>query len=164
VLCKLTAILERDMFDKILIANRGEIACRVVRTCKKMGVKTVAVFSAADANSMHVDLADEAYYIGPPPAKESYLKGEEILKIAKQTGAKVSHTTVYQMLIESQAVHPGYGFLSENAGFSQLCAENGIVFIGPPASAIRSMGSKRSSTCLPSPPSPTLADSRSFSL
>lgn len=77
------------MFDKILIANRGEIACRVMRTCKKMGVKTVAVFSAADANSMHVDLADEAHYIGPPPAKESYLKGGEILEIAKRTGAKV---------------------------------------------------------------------------
>ncbi|WP_144395039.1 acetyl/propionyl/methylcrotonyl-CoA carboxylase subunit alpha [Pleionea sediminis] len=116
------------MFDKILIANRGEIACRVIRSARKMGVKTVAVYSDADKNAMHVKMADEAWHLGPAPAKESYLKAELIIDIAKKSGAK--------------AVHPGYGFLSENTAFAKACEENHIVFIGPPASAIDAMGSK----------------------
>lgn len=116
------------MFDKILIANRGEIACRVMRTAKQMGIRTVAVYSDADKNAMHVAMADEAYHIGAAPARESYLKSDVILEVAKQCGA--------------QAVHPGYGFLSENEGFAKACAENEITFIGPPPSAIAAMGSK----------------------
>jgi 3-methylcrotonyl-CoA carboxylase alpha subunit len=116
------------MFDKILIANRGEIACRVIRTAKRMGVRTVAVYSDADARSMHVALADEAYHIGAAPARESYLLADKILQVVKQSGA--------------QAVHPGYGFMSENAEFAEACAKAGIVFIGPPTEAILSMGSK----------------------
>ena len=116
------------MFTKILIANRGEIACRVIKTARRMGIRTVAVYSAADANARHVRLADEAVLIGPAAARESYLVADKILDAAKRTGA--------------QAVHPGYGFLSENADFSEACAANGITFIGPPASAIRAMGSK----------------------
>ena len=116
------------MFDKILIANRGEIACRVIKTARKMGIATVAVYSDADANARHVRLADEAVHIGASPARESYLDAAKILAAAKSTGA--------------QAVHPGYGFLSENAAFADACAAEGIVFIGPPASAIRAMGSK----------------------
>ena len=116
------------MFSKILIANRGEIACRVIKTARKMGIATVAVFSDADADARHVRLADEAVHIGPAAARESYLVGATILAAAKATGA--------------QAVHPGYGFLSENAAFADDCAKEGIVFIGPPASAIRAMGSK----------------------
>ena len=116
------------MFTKILIANRGEIACRVIKTARKMGIATVAVYSDADATARHVRLADEAVRIGPPAARESYLVGEKIIAAAKATGA--------------EAVHPGYGFLSENAAFADACAEAGIVFIGPPASAIRAMGSK----------------------
>jgi 3-methylcrotonyl-CoA carboxylase alpha subunit len=116
------------MFDKILIANRGEIACRVIRTAKRLGIRTVAVYSDADADSMHVALADEACNIGPPPARESYLLPNMILDAARKTG--------------SQAIHPGYGFLSENAEFAEACAEAGIVFIGPPADSIRAMGSK----------------------
>ncbi len=116
------------MFDKILIANRGEIACRVIKTAKKMGVSTVAVYSDADRNSMHVKMADEAVYIGASPATESYLDIEKIIKAAKKTAA--------------QAIHPGYGFLSENADFCQRCADNNLVFIGPPAVAIEKMGSK----------------------
>eukprot|EP01137_Pigoraptor_chileana_P009192 Opistho-2@57088 len=122
---------QRQMFDKILIANRGEIACRVMRTAKKMGVKTVAVFSDADKNSMHTQLADEAYNIGPASSRESYLRMDTILDVAKRSGAK--------------AIHPGYGFLSENAEFADYCAREGVVFIGPPASAIREMGSKSAS-------------------
>jgi 3-methylcrotonyl-CoA carboxylase alpha subunit len=116
------------MFTKILIANRGEIACRVIRTARRMGVRTVAVFSDADANARHARLADEAVHIGPPPARESYLDIARILDAARKTGA--------------QAIHPGYGFLSENEAFAQACADNRIVFIGPPVNAIRAMGSK----------------------
>eukprot|EP00953_Heterococcus_sp_UTEX-ZZ885_P041785 21295-Heterococcus_DN1.PRE.1 len=115
------------LFSKILIANRGEIACRVIRTAKKLGVKTVAVYSDQDAGAMHVALADQAYHIGPSPAT-TYLQGDVILDVAKRSGA--------------QALHPGYGFLSENAPFAEACAEAGVVFIGPPPSAIHAMGSK----------------------
>ncbi|RHY26288.1 hypothetical protein DYB32_007763, partial [Aphanomyces invadans] len=117
------------MFSKILIANRGEIACRVQRTAKKLGVRTVAVYSDADANAQHVKMADEAYRLGPPPAAESYLLFDEILRVAKASGA--------------QAIHPGYGFLSENAEFCKACAAAGVEFIGPPVAAIEAMGSKR---------------------
>jgi len=116
------------MFDKILIANRGEIACRVARTAKRLGIRTVAVYSEADANALHVASCDEAHLIGPAPARESYLRGDRIIEVARQTGA--------------QAIHPGYGFLSENADFAQACAAEGLVFIGPPVSAIQAMGSK----------------------
>lgn len=116
------------MFQKILIANRGEIACRVITTARRMGVRTVAVYSDADAHSRHVAMADEAVHIGAAPAAESYLIADRILEAAKRTGA--------------QAVHPGYGFLSENATFSDDCAAADIKFIGPPADAIRAMGSK----------------------
>ncbi len=116
------------MFDKILIANRGEIACRIARTARRMGIATVAVYSEADANSMHVKACDEAYLIGPAAVTESYLKAEKILEVAKKSGA--------------QAVHPGYGFMSENASFSKACKDAGIIFIGPPEAAIISMGSK----------------------
>ena len=119
------------MFKKILIANRGEIACRVIRTARRLGVATVAVYSEADANARHVRMADEAVLIGPAAARESYLVAERILEAAKATGA--------------EAVHPGYGFLSENAGFAEACEQAGIVFIGPPAAAIRAMGSKSAS-------------------
>jgi 3-methylcrotonyl-CoA carboxylase alpha subunit len=116
------------MFAKILIANRGEIACRIIKTAHRIGVKTVAVFSEADANARHVRLADEAVCIGSAPARESYLVIEKIIAAAQQTGA--------------EAIHPGYGFLSENEAFAQACDEAGIVFIGPPVGAIRAMGSK----------------------
>jgi 3-methylcrotonyl-CoA carboxylase alpha subunit len=116
------------MFKKILIANRGEIACRVIKTARRMGIATVAVYSEADANARHVRLADEAVLIGPPAARESYLVADRILQAAKQTGA--------------EAVHPGYGFLSENEDFAEACAREGIEFIGPPPAAIRAMGSK----------------------
>ena len=119
------------MFSKILIANRGEIACRVAATAKRLGVRTVAVYSDADRYAKHVSVCDEAYYLGGSAPKDSYLKGDEIIAIAKQAGA--------------QAIHPGYGFLSENAGFAQACADAGIVFIGPSASAITAMGLKSES-------------------
>jgi 3-methylcrotonyl-CoA carboxylase alpha subunit len=122
------------VFTKILIANRGEIACRIVRTARRLGVATVAVYSDADANARHVRIADEAVRIGPPPARESYLSSEAILDAARRTGA--------------QAIHPGYGFLSENAAFAQACVDAGIQFIGPPASAIRAMGSKSAAKTL----------------
>src|SRR5210317_2328081 len=116
------------MFNKILIANRGEIACRVIKTARRMGVATVAVYSDADSDALHVRLADEAIHVGAAPARESYLLGDRILAAAKTTGA--------------QAIHPGYGFLSENAGFARDCAAQGVVFIGPPTAAIEAMGSK----------------------
>nr|WP_321482771.1 acetyl/propionyl/methylcrotonyl-CoA carboxylase subunit alpha [uncultured Cohaesibacter sp.] len=116
------------MFEKILIANRGEIACRVIKSAKKMGIKTVAVYSDADEDAMHVQMADEAVHIGPPPATQSYLLGDRIIEICKETGA--------------EAVHPGYGFLSENASFCKALEKAGIVFIGPPPAAIEAMGDK----------------------
>jgi len=122
------------MFKKILIANRGEIACRVAETAKRLGVRTVAVYSDADANAQHVRACDEAVHIGGNTAKDSYLQWQRILDAAKATGA--------------QAVHPGYGFLSENEAFANACAEAGVVFIGPPASAIAAMGSKSAAKSL----------------
>ncbi len=116
------------MFKKILIANRGEIACRVIRTAQRMGITTVAVYSDADRDALHVELADEAIHIGPAPAQDSYLQGQRILEAARNSRA--------------EAIHPGYGFLSENADFAADCEEQGIVFIGPPSNAIASMGSK----------------------
>ena len=119
------------MFNKILIANRGEIACRVAATAKRLGVKTVAVYSDADANAKHVAVCDEAVHIGGSAPKDSYLRWERIIEAAKATGA--------------QAIHPGYGFLSENEDFAKACADAGLVFIGPPASAINAMGLKAES-------------------
>jgi 3-methylcrotonyl-CoA carboxylase alpha subunit len=119
------------MFTKILIANRGEIACRVIKTARRMGIRTVAVYSEADAGARHVRLADEAVCIGAPPPRESYLVIEKIIGAALATGA--------------QAIHPGYGFLSENEEFAEACAKNGIAFVGPPVSAIRAMGLKSES-------------------
>ncbi len=122
------------MFSKILIANRGEIACRIIRTARKMGIRTVAVYSDADRDAMHVALADEAIAIGPAPARSSYLDAEKIIAAAQASGA--------------QAIHPGYGFLSENAGFAEACASAGIIFIGPTPDAIRAMGGKSEAKAL----------------
>lgn len=116
------------MFNKILIANRGEIACRIIRTAKYLGIKTVAVYSTVDENALHTTLADEAFFIGSAPAADSYLCAEKIIAVAKKTNAK--------------AIHPGYGFLSENADFAERCFQNNIIFIGPSADNIRAMGSK----------------------
>src|ERR1043166_2057389 len=116
------------MFRSLMIANRGEIACRVIRTARRLGLRTVAVYSDADAAALHVQMADEAVRIGPAPARDSYLKSDAILAAARATGA--------------EAIHPGYGFLSENAEFAEACAAGGIVFVGPPAAAIRAMGLK----------------------
>jgi len=116
------------MFDKILIANRGEIACRVIKTARKMGIKTVAIFSDADRNALHVEMADEAVHIGPPPANQSYIVIDKVMEAIKATGA--------------QAVHPGYGFLSENPKFAEALAAANVAFIGPPVGAIESMGDK----------------------
>lgn len=118
----------RSMFKKILIANRGEIAVRVIRSAKAMGIKTVAVYSEADKDSLHVELADEAVHIGPEAASESYLVIEKIIEACQQTGA--------------EAVHPGYGFLSERPAFSHALKEAGITFIGPNPQAIEAMGDK----------------------
>src|SRR4051812_42528729 len=118
------------MFKKILIANRGEIALRIIRTCKEMAIKTVAVYSTADRDSLHVRFADEAVCIGPPPSKQSYLSIPNIISAAEITNA--------------DAIHPGYGFLSENAEFSKICEEYGIKFIGPSPEMINAMGDKAS--------------------
>ena len=116
------------MFKKILIANRGEIACRVIKTARKMGIATVAIYSDADANALHVQMADEAVHIGPPPASESYIVIDKVMQAIKDTGA--------------EAVHPGYGFLSENAKFAEALEKAGVAFIGPPKGAIEKMGDK----------------------
>jgi propionyl-CoA carboxylase alpha chain len=116
------------MFSKILIANRGEIACRVIKTARKMGIGTVAVYSDADVDALHKEMADEAVNIGPAPAVQSYLVIEKIVEAAKATGA--------------EAIHPGYGFLSENAAFAEALKAAGIAFIGPNVEAIRAMGDK----------------------
>src|SRR5690606_32523782 len=116
------------MFKKILIANRGEIACRIIRTCRRMGVRTVAVYSDADARSLHVEMADEAVHIGSSPVAESYLVAEKIIEAARMRGA--------------EAIHPGYGFLSENPDFVDRAVAAGLIFIGPSAASIRAMGLK----------------------
>src|SRR4030095_3899165 len=118
------------MFKKILIANRGEIACRVIRACRDMKIATVAVYSEADKNALHVRMADEAYFIGAPPSSESYLRWEKIIDVAKTSGA--------------EAVHTGYGFLSENAEFVRQVSNEGIKFIGPSPDAMEAMGGKMS--------------------
>ena len=122
------------MFGTILIANRGEIACRVIRTARRMGIRAVAVHSEADAEAMHVAMADESWLLGPAPARESYLRTDAIIAAAQASGA--------------EAIHPGYGFLSENAAFAEACAAAGIAFIGPPPGAIRAMGSKAAAKAL----------------
>src|SRR5262245_44863387 len=116
------------MFASVLIANRGEIACRIARTAKRLGMRTIAIYSQADAQALHVRMCDEAHPIGPAPAAESYLVIDRILAVAARTGA--------------QCVHPGYGFLAENPEFAEACAAAGLVFIGPPPAAIRAMGLK----------------------
>ena len=116
------------MFSKILVANRGEIAVRIIRACKEMGISTVAIYSLADAEALHVSLADECICVGRSTPAESYLNQKNIISAALVTGA--------------QAIHPGYGFLSENADFARLCRENGIVYIGPDAETISRMGDK----------------------
>ncbi|MCW9017799.1 MAG: acetyl-CoA carboxylase biotin carboxylase subunit, partial [Kangiellaceae bacterium] len=120
--------MTQTSIHKLLIANRGEIACRIIRTAQRMGIECVAVYSDADKNAQHVKLADEAWYIGESPAKDSYLKADTILEIAKKSGAN--------------GIHPGYGFLSENAEFAQKCSDNNVIFVGPPVGAIEAMGSK----------------------
>jgi propionyl-CoA carboxylase alpha chain len=122
------------MFKKVLIANRGEIACRVIRSCRRLGIATVAVYSEADADALHVAMADERVLLGPPPAAESYLRIDRLVEACRSTGA--------------EAVHPGYGFLSERAAFAQTLGEAGIVFIGPPVAAIQAMGDKIESKLL----------------
>ncbi|NBT32056.1 MAG: acetyl/propionyl-CoA carboxylase subunit alpha, partial [Rhodobacteraceae bacterium] len=116
------------MFKKILIANRGEIACRVIKTARKMGIKTVAIYSDADRNALHVSMADEAVHIGPPPANQSYIVIDKVMEAIKKTGA--------------EAVHPGYGFLSENPKFAEALEKAGVEFVGPPVKAIEAMGDK----------------------
>jgi len=118
------------MFKKILIANRGEIAVRIIRACREMGIATVVVYSDVDRAALHVRKSDEAYPIGPAPAAESYLRMDKILDVAKRSGA--------------EAIHPGYGFLSENAKFAQACADAGVKFIGPSPHSMNLMGSKTS--------------------
>ena len=116
------------MFEKILIANRGEIACRVIKTARKMGIKTVAIYSDSDKKALHMKMADEALNVGPPPASQSYISIDKVMQAVRQSGA--------------QAVHPGYGFLSENSKFAQALAAENIAFIGPPVEAIEKMGDK----------------------
>src|SRR5476649_1081240 len=116
------------MFKSVLIANRGEIACRIARTAKRLGLRTIAVYSQADAKSLHVRLCDEAHAIGPAAAAQSYLAIDKIIAAAKASRA--------------ECIHPGYGFLSENAAFAQACIDTGIAFVGPPPSAMRAMGLK----------------------
>jgi 3-methylcrotonyl-CoA carboxylase alpha subunit len=116
------------MFDSLLIANRGEIACRIIRSARRLGIRSIAVYSDADRDARHAALADEAWRIGPAPAARSYLRSERLLEVARQAGA--------------EAVHPGYGFLAENADFAEACSAAGLIFVGPPAAAIRAMGSK----------------------
>ena len=116
------------MFNKILIANRGEIACRVIKTARKMGIGTVAIYSYADKQALHVQMADEAIHIGPPPANQSYIVIDKVMEAVKASGA--------------QAVHPGYGFLSENAKFAEALAAQGVAFVGPPVGAIEKMGTR----------------------
>ena len=115
-------------FQKLLVANRGEIACRIMRTCRRLGIKSVAVYSQADANAQHVLLADEAYLVGGPRPQDSYLRAEVIIETALRAGV--------------QAIHPGYGFLSENADFAEAVVKAGMVFVGPDAASMRKMGSK----------------------
>ena len=133
------------MFDSLLIANRGEIACRVIQTARRLGIRTIAVYSDADAKARHVALADSAYHIGPSPAQASYLVIDQLAETIRRSGAN--------------AVHPGYGFLSENAEFAEAVAAAGAVFVGPPPDAIRAMGSKSNAKTMPkqtkSKPKPT---------
>ncbi|MEL6533545.1 MAG: biotin carboxylase N-terminal domain-containing protein, partial [Pseudomonadota bacterium] len=124
------------MFKKLLIANRGEIACRVIKTARKMGIGTVALYSDADAQALHVQMADEAIHIGPPPAAESYIVIDKVMAAIKESGA--------------EAVHPGYGFLSENKAFAEALEKAGVAFVGPPAGAIEAMGDKITSKKLAS--------------
>ena len=126
--------MSKPLFSKLLIANRGEIACRVMRTAQAMGMATVAVYSDADAAAPHVLMADEAVHIGPPPSRDSYLQVDRVIQAAKDTGA--------------QAIHPGYGFLSENAGFVEAVKAAGLTFVGPDVHAIKVMGDKIASKAL----------------
>src|SRR6478752_8037594 len=120
--------MPRPVITSLLIANRGEIACRIIRTARRMGIRTIAVYSDADAKALHVRQADEAVHIGPSPARESYLDGAKIIAAAKAAGA--------------EAIHPGYGFLSENADFAQAVMDAGLVWVGPNPGSIRAMGLK----------------------
>ncbi|HAG97937.1 MAG TPA: 3-methylcrotonyl-CoA carboxylase, partial [Ktedonobacter sp.] len=116
------------MINTILIANRGEIACRVIRTCRRLGIRTVAIYSDADTHARHVRMADEAIHVGPSPSSESYLVIDAVIGAARRSGA--------------DAIHPGFGFLAENSDFAQACADAGLVFIGPTPAAIAAMGNK----------------------
>src|SRR5471030_2457866 len=122
------------MFKSVLIANRGEIACRIARTAKRLGLRTIAVYSAADAKALHVRLCDEAHAIGPAAAAQSYLSIEKLIAAGKASKA--------------DCIHPGYGFLSENAAFAEACADAGVTFVGPPPAAMRAMGLKGSAKAL----------------